>query len=68
MNQTGVFALVKSITDAFADLNFYYKPGREAQELFLRDVISRAGLMDREGEYLKDIFIKAARLGSMVNN
>jgi len=66
MNQTEVFTLVKSITDALADLNFYYKPGREAQELFLRDVISRAGLMDREGEYLKDIFIKAARLGSML--
>jgi tRNA (cytidine32/uridine32-2'-O)-methyltransferase len=65
MNQTEVSALVKSITDALADLNFYYKPGREAQELFLRDVVSRAGLMDREGEYLKDIFIKAARLGSM---
>jgi len=65
MNQVEVFALVKSITDALADLDFYYKPGREAQELFLRDIISRAGLMDREGEYLKDIFIKAARLGSM---
>ncbi|WP_461246905.1 RNA methyltransferase [Treponema sp. R6D11] len=66
MNQTEVFALVKTITDALADLNFYYKPGREAQELFLRDVIARAGLMEREGEYFKDIFIKAARLGSMV--
>jgi len=65
MNQTEVFSLVKSITDALADLDFYYKPGREAQELFLRDIISRAGLMDREGEYLKDIFVKAARLGSM---
>jgi tRNA (cytidine32/uridine32-2'-O)-methyltransferase len=66
MNQTEISALVKSITNALADLGFYYKPGREAQELFFRDVISRAGLMDREGEYLKDIFIKAARLGSMV--
>jgi len=66
MNQTEVFALVKTITNALADLDFYYKPGREAQELFLRDVISRAGLMDREGEYLKDIFVKAARLGSML--
>jgi len=66
MNQTEIFGLVKSITDALADLNFYYKPGREAQELFLRDIFSRAGLMDREGEYLKDIFIKAARLGSML--
>jgi len=66
LNQTEVFTLVKSITDALADLDFYYKPGREAQELFLQDIISRAGLMDREGEYLKDIFIKAARLGSML--
>jgi tRNA/rRNA methyltransferase/tRNA (cytidine32/uridine32-2'-O)-methyltransferase len=64
MNQTEIFALVKLITDALDDLGFYYKPGREVQELFLRDVISRAGLADREGEYLKDIFVKAARLGS----
>ncbi|MDR2943369.1 MAG: RNA methyltransferase [Treponema sp.] len=65
MNQTEVLALVKLITGTLADLGFYCKPGREGQELFLRDVISRAGLADREGAYLKNIFVKAARLGSM---
>jgi tRNA/rRNA methyltransferase/tRNA (cytidine32/uridine32-2'-O)-methyltransferase len=65
MNQPDIFTLVKSITDALDELGFYYKPGREVQELFLRDLISRAGLTGREGEYLKDIFVKAVRLGSM---
>jgi tRNA/rRNA methyltransferase/tRNA (cytidine32/uridine32-2'-O)-methyltransferase len=65
MNQTEIFALVESITDALAHLGFYRKPGREMQERFLRDIISRAGLADREGRYLKDILVKAARLGSM---
>ncbi|MDR0302782.1 MAG: TrmJ/YjtD family RNA methyltransferase, partial [Treponema sp.] len=59
MNQTEIFALVESITGALADLGFYRKPGREEQEHFLRDVISRAGLTDREGRYLRDIFVKA---------
>jgi len=65
MNQEEVYALVSSITDTLSDLGFYKHPGREEQAGFLRDVISRAGLMDREGRYLKDIFVKAARLGSV---
>jgi len=65
MNQTEVSALVGSITDTLASLGFYRHPNREEQTRFLRDVISRAGLTDREGRYLKDIFAKAARLGSI---
>jgi len=64
MNQAEVSALVASITDTLAGLGFYKYPGREEQTGFLRDVISRAGLTDREGRYLKDTFVKAARLGS----
>jgi tRNA/rRNA methyltransferase/tRNA (cytidine32/uridine32-2'-O)-methyltransferase len=62
MNQTEVSALTVSITDTLAGLGFYRHPNREEQTRFLRDVISRAGLTEREGGYLKDIFIKAARL------
>ena len=65
MNRDEVETLVTSITGTLTDLGFYRHPGREEQYRFLRDVISRAGLTDREGKYLKDIFAKAARLGSM---
>ena len=56
--------LTKEITDTLAGLGFYKQPGREEQARFLRDVICRAGLTEREGRYLKGIFEKAARLGS----
>jgi len=62
MNQTEVSALASSITDTLAGLGFYRHPNRKEQTRFLRDVISRAGLTEREGGYLKDIFAKAARL------
>ncbi|MDR1836944.1 MAG: TrmJ/YjtD family RNA methyltransferase [Treponema sp.] len=62
MSQTEVSALTVSITDTLAGLGFYRHPNREEQTRFLRDVISRAGLTEREGGYLKDIFVKAARL------
>jgi len=62
MSQTDVCALVDSITDILKDLGFYKFPNREEQARFLRDIISRAGLMEREGEYLKDIFAKTIRL------
>jgi tRNA/rRNA methyltransferase/tRNA (cytidine32/uridine32-2'-O)-methyltransferase len=55
--------LTENITNTLAGLGFYKHPGREEQTRFLRDLICRAGLTEREGRYLKDIFIKAARLG-----
>jgi tRNA/rRNA methyltransferase/tRNA (cytidine32/uridine32-2'-O)-methyltransferase len=67
MNQSEISALVAEITDTLANIGFYRHPNREEQSRFLHDIISRAGLMDREGEYLKDIFIKAARLGKLQN-
>jgi len=66
MNQKETAALVADITGALENLGFYKHPGKEEQARFLHDVISRAGLMDREGEYLKDIFAKAARLQSKI--
>jgi len=62
MNQTDISTLADSITDILKDLGFYKFPNRDEQARFLRDVISRAGLMEREGEYLKNIFAKAVRL------
>jgi tRNA/rRNA methyltransferase/tRNA (cytidine32/uridine32-2'-O)-methyltransferase len=62
MNQTEITALVGSITDALAGLGFYKKPNREEQTRFLHDVISRAGLAEREGRYLGEIIEKAVRL------
>jgi tRNA/rRNA methyltransferase/tRNA (cytidine32/uridine32-2'-O)-methyltransferase len=63
LNREQVDALTASITNTLASLGFYRHPGREEQTRFLRDIISRAGLNEREGRYLGDIFAKAARLG-----
>jgi len=65
MNRADISALVESITDSLSNLGFYKKPGRKEQGNFLRDVISRAGLTEREGRYFRDIIVKAARLDSM---
>jgi len=64
MNQAEITPLVASITDALANYGFYKYPGRGEQSVFLRDVISRAGLTEREGRYLRDIIVKASRLGA----
>jgi len=65
MNQSEVSALVEEITDTLASLGFYRHPNREEQTRFLRDIISRAGITESEGEYFKGIFFKAAKLGRM---
>jgi tRNA/rRNA methyltransferase/tRNA (cytidine32/uridine32-2'-O)-methyltransferase len=67
MNQEEISALVGSITDTLESIGFYRNPVKEEQSRFLRDVIARAGLADREAMYLKDILVKAARLGSQNN-
>jgi tRNA/rRNA methyltransferase/tRNA (cytidine32/uridine32-2'-O)-methyltransferase len=63
LNRAEAGALTASITDTLASLGFYRHPGREEQERFIRDLICRAGLTEREGAYLASIFAKAARLG-----
>lgn len=67
MNQLEIAPLVEEITGALAELGFYNKPGREKQTRFLRDLVSRAGLTDREGRYFRDIIVKAARFRSPHN-
>jgi len=54
--------LTADITGVLAGLGFYKHPGREEQTRFLRDLICRAALTEKEGRYLKDIFAKAMRL------
>jgi tRNA/rRNA methyltransferase/tRNA (cytidine32/uridine32-2'-O)-methyltransferase len=62
MDQTAVATLVKEVTDSLLSLGFYKHRGREEQELFFRDIFSRAALTEREGRYFGDIIAKAARL------
>jgi tRNA/rRNA methyltransferase/tRNA (cytidine32/uridine32-2'-O)-methyltransferase len=64
LDRGAVDGLVKSVTDSLKSLGFYKQPGREEQERFFRDIFSRAGLTEREGQYMESIFAKAARLGS----
>jgi tRNA/rRNA methyltransferase/tRNA (cytidine32/uridine32-2'-O)-methyltransferase len=65
LTRAAVDELTADITATLAELGFYKNPGREEQTRFLRDMICRAALTEKEGRYLKDIFAKAARLGSM---
>ena len=62
--QAQIEELIAGITGTLDGLGFYKHPGREEQARFLRDLVSRAGLTEREGKYLQNIFAKAARLGS----
>jgi tRNA/rRNA methyltransferase/tRNA (cytidine32/uridine32-2'-O)-methyltransferase len=62
LDQERLDALSRSVSDSLALLGFYKQPGREDQERFFRDIFSRAGLTQREGQYIADIFAKAARL------
>ena len=62
IKQAEIPALVTKITGELELLGFYRKPGKERQTRFLHDVISRAGLSEREGRYFRDIIVKAARM------
>jgi tRNA/rRNA methyltransferase/tRNA (cytidine32/uridine32-2'-O)-methyltransferase len=62
LDRRGAEALTASIVGNLESLGFYRHPGREAQTRFIRDLISRAALSMREGDYLGDLFAKAARL------
>jgi tRNA/rRNA methyltransferase/tRNA (cytidine32/uridine32-2'-O)-methyltransferase len=64
INRERVDNLAREITDSLKRLGFYRHPGRDEQESFFRDLISRAALTEREAQYLGGIFTKAARLGA----
>jgi len=65
LNRQAADDLTREITDALAEIGFYKLPGREEQSRFLRDLINRAGLTERESRYLKEIITKAAWMGTM---
>jgi tRNA/rRNA methyltransferase/tRNA (cytidine32/uridine32-2'-O)-methyltransferase len=62
LDQEGVEALARELTDNLKQIGFYKQKGREEQERFFRDVFSRAALTDREGRYFAGIIAKAVRL------
>jgi tRNA/rRNA methyltransferase/tRNA (cytidine32/uridine32-2'-O)-methyltransferase len=62
LDQARLEDLSHAVSDSLASLGFYKQPGREDQERFFQDIFSRAGITQREGAYLADIFAKAARL------
>jgi tRNA/rRNA methyltransferase/tRNA (cytidine32/uridine32-2'-O)-methyltransferase len=62
MEGAEIEGLVKKISASLESIGFYQHPGREEQERFLRDLMSRAGLSLSEGRYLGNIITKAGRL------
>ncbi|MDR1972535.1 MAG: RNA methyltransferase [Treponema sp.] len=64
LNRQEADALAASITGNLETLGFYRHPGREEQRRFIRDLVSRAALSQKEGKYLGDIFAKTARLAA----
>jgi tRNA/rRNA methyltransferase/tRNA (cytidine32/uridine32-2'-O)-methyltransferase len=62
LSRTEIDALTASITGNLESLGFYRRPGREEQAVFIRDLVSRAALNEREGKYLEHLFAKAAAL------
>jgi tRNA/rRNA methyltransferase/tRNA (cytidine32/uridine32-2'-O)-methyltransferase len=62
LDQDRLEALSRELSGSLSSLGFYKQPGREEQERFFRDVFSRAGITQREGQYIAGIFAKAARL------
>ncbi|AEF86167.1 RNA methyltransferase, TrmH family, group 1 [Treponema primitia ZAS-2] len=68
LDRTSADTLAKSMTNTLASLGFYKQPGREDQERLFRDLIARAGLSEREGRYLGEIFSKALMLAGKKGN
>jgi tRNA/rRNA methyltransferase/tRNA (cytidine32/uridine32-2'-O)-methyltransferase len=62
LGQEQLGALVQSVTGSLESLGFDKQPGRAEQECFFRDLFARAGVTQKEAEYLAGIFEKAARL------
>ncbi|MCL2070163.1 MAG: RNA methyltransferase [Treponema sp.] len=64
LGQAAIEELVRDITDNLKSIGFYKQAGREEQERFLRDLLSRAGITEREGTYFAGIINRAARLAT----
>jgi tRNA/rRNA methyltransferase/tRNA (cytidine32/uridine32-2'-O)-methyltransferase len=68
LEQNEIRHIVKELTDELKGLGFYKQGGREDQERFFTDVISRAGLTKKEAAYFSLIVGKAGRLNRNVSD
>ena len=59
-----VQSAVKSITDNLQKIGFFKITGREDQERYWIDILSRAALSEGEIKYLEKIFSKASGLSA----
>ncbi|MCL2800423.1 MAG: RNA methyltransferase [Treponema sp.] len=66
MDQAKNNELADSVTNNLAGLGFYKKTNKDRQMRFFRDIFSRAGLSQSEGEYFNEIIAKACQLSSSV--
>ena len=64
LHQEAVHLLARELTDNLESLGFYKQAGREDQERFFRDVVSRAALTKKEAAYFASIIGKAALLAA----
>lgn len=55
---------VTSITDDLQKIGFFKVAGRDEQERFWKDILSRAALTEGEAQYLEKIFSKASGLST----
>ncbi len=63
VERTVLDSTVKVMSDALASIGFYKQYGREDQERFFRDILSRAEITLKETRYLEQLFKKIAVLG-----
>ena len=66
--QKAINLVVQELTEKLKKLGFYKQGGRQEQERFFRDVISRAGLTKKEAAYFAEIVGKAGRLSSKASS
>jgi tRNA/rRNA methyltransferase/tRNA (cytidine32/uridine32-2'-O)-methyltransferase len=66
--QNAINLVVHELLEKLKNLGFYKQGGRQEQERFYRDVISRAGLTKKEAVYFAEIVGKAGRLSSKASS
>jgi tRNA/rRNA methyltransferase/tRNA (cytidine32/uridine32-2'-O)-methyltransferase len=62
LDQKNIVLMVQKLTQVLKGLGFYKQAGREEQEQFLIDLLSRAAISEREGRYFSGIISRAAHL------
>ena len=62
LDESAIDALVADVTGNLRLLGFYRQAGREEQERFFRDIFSRAGITESEGQYFSGLIVRAVQL------